>query len=65
MSLGGLGQCHHGLVEIDAVTGCDLVAGDHIGRPCLDRTERTSLDARNLDVTGDRIASHSEVMLQS
>src|SRR5207249_11951919 len=61
---GGLGQGHHGCVEIDAVPGRDLVAGDRVGGPGLDRAEGAALDARNLHVTGDRVAGHPQVMLQ-
>src|SRR4030095_15468064 len=61
----GLGQSHHGGVEIDPVPGCDLVAGDRESSPGLDCTECASLNARNLYVTGARVAGHAQVMLQS
>src|SRR4030095_11101284 len=61
----GLGQGHHGGVEIDAVSRRDLIAGDRESSPSLDCAKRTSLDARNLHVTGDWVACHSQVMLQS
>src|SRR6476469_7789818 len=62
---GSLAKCHYGFVEIHSVPRCDLVARDHVGCPCLDRTERASLDTRNLHVPGDRVTRHSEVMLES
>ncbi len=61
----GFGQSHHGRVEIDAVSGRDLVAGDRLGGPGLDCTECAALDARDLHKTGDRVAGHAQVMLQS
>src|SRR6476619_6094916 len=36
---GGLSQRNHGFVEIDAVPGRDLVAGDGVGGPGFDRAE--------------------------
>src|SRR5436190_2541388 len=33
---GGLGESHHGRIEIDAVPGRDLVAGDRVSGPGLD-----------------------------
>src|SRR6476620_2757098 len=61
---GGLSQGDHGFVEIDAVPGRDLVAGDRVGGPGLDCPERAPLDARHLHVPGDRVAGHAQVMLQ-
>src|SRR5215216_3499429 len=62
--LGGLGQSRHGFVEAYAVTVCDLVAGDRIGCPGLDGAERTSFNAWDLNVSGHRVAGHTEVMLE-
>src|SRR5829696_4491933 len=62
--LGGLGQGRHGFVEADAVTVCDLIAGDRIGCPGLDGAERTPFNARDLHVPGHRVAGHTEVMLE-
>src|SRR3954451_19776203 len=62
---GGLGQRQHGLVKTDTVPGRDLVTGDRVGGPSLDRAEGAALDARNLHITGDRVAGHPQVMLQS
>src|SRR5215813_11847733 len=62
---GGLSKCQDRGVEIDTVTGSNLVAGDGIRSPGLDRAEGASLDARHLHVTRDWIASHSEMMFQS
>src|SRR5262245_54945167 len=61
--LGGLGQSRDGFVEVHSVPGRDLVAGDRISGPRFDRSECAPLDARHLDVTGDRVARHAEVML--
>src|SRR6188474_2424000 len=58
---GGLTKSRDGLVEIDAMPGRDLVTGDRVRGPRFDGPERTPLDARHLDVTGDRIARHAEV----
>ncbi len=44
--------------------GLDLIAGDGVGRPGLDRAECATLDARNLREPGDRIAGHSRMMFQ-
>src|SRR4029450_13754855 len=41
--LGGLRQCQDGRVEIDAVPGRDLVAGDRDGGPGLDGPGRAPL----------------------
>ena len=61
---GGFGQSHDGRVEVDAVPGRDLVAGDRVGGPGLDGPECAPLDTRHLHVPGDRVAGHAEVMLQ-
>src|SRR5438270_7595194 len=61
--LGGLGQGLHGRVEIDAVSGRDLVARDGIGRPCLYRTECAALNTWDLHVPGYRVTRHAQVML--
>src|SRR6516164_5927482 len=57
---GGLAQSRRRCVEIDAVPGRDFVAGDRVGGPRLDSPECAPLDARHLDVTGDRVARHAE-----
>src|SRR5215213_5352639 len=62
--LGGLSQSRHGFVEAYAVTVCDLVAGDRVGCPGLDGAERTSFNARDLHISGHRVAGHAEVMLE-
>src|SRR5690349_4638950 len=61
--LGGLGQRQDAFVETDAMPGLDLIAGDRVGGPGLDRAERTPLDAWHLHVTGDRVTGHTEVVL--
>src|SRR5258705_13402885 len=51
-------------VQIDPMPAGDLIAGDYISCPCLDRAECASLDARNLNKSGHWIAGHSQVMFQ-
>src|ERR1700761_2436461 len=60
------GLRHRGdrLVQIDPMPAGYLIGGDYISRPCLDRAECTSLDARDLHKSSHRIAGHSQVMLQ-
>src|ERR1700712_823087 len=61
---GGLSHGENRGVQIDPMAAGDLIGGDYIRGPCLDRTEGASLDARNLNIPGHRIAGHSQVMLQ-
>ena len=64
ISLAVIAKAVHRRVEIDAAIGRDLVLGDEIAGPRLHRAERAALDAGNLDEAGDRIAGHSEVVLE-
>src|SRR5262249_9699695 len=52
-------------IQIDAMPRSNFVAGDRIRRPRLDGAKGTSLDTRDLHVTGNRVASHAEVMFES
>src|ERR1700760_1001572 len=45
--LGGLRPRSDRGVQIDPMPAGDLIAGDYLSGPCLDRAECTSLDARN------------------
>src|SRR6188472_3009587 len=47
--LGGLSHRGDRVVQIDPMPAGDLIGGDYISGPCLDRTECASLDARNLN----------------
>src|SRR4051794_2462258 len=62
--LGRLRQRQDAFIERDAVVVLHLVAGDRVGGPRLHRAEGATLDARNLHVTGDRVAGHSKVVFQ-
>src|SRR5262245_5320491 len=53
-----------GGVEIDSMSGLDLVGGNQVRGPSLDGAEGAPFDARNLYESGNRIAGHSQVMLE-
>src|SRR5690349_5397650 len=62
--LRGLGERDDGCIEVDTVPGRDLVAGNRVSGPGLDRSEGATLDAGDLDVARDRIARHAQVMFE-
>ncbi len=55
------------LIVVSRSTRCrdgNLVRRDHVGGPGLDRAEGTTLDAWHLDIAGDRIARHAQMMFE-
>src|SRR5207247_1185720 len=62
--LGGKGHGGDGGVEVDAAVLGDLVAGDHVAGPRLDRAEGAALDAGDLDEAGNGVAGEAKVVLK-
>src|SRR5215470_1682465 len=63
--LGCLSNRRDGCIQIHAVSGFNFVAGNGVRCPGLNSAKCAPLYTRNLDVTGNWVTGHSQMMFES